>query len=74
MTLRDEIAIALFDAIDDLRISQGRIVADALLPIVERAAREAAVQGWHAHHSADGSCTYIEILNAIVARVMEGGE
>lgn len=48
-------------------------LAGALLPIIERAVREAAIAGWAARVFSERGQDY-ESTDAIVARVMEGGQ
>lgn len=49
MSVRDEMAEAMYQAFGgDIARVNFEGAADALMPLVERVAREAAVQGWHA--------------------------
>lgn len=73
MNLRDEIAkaAAQFDQSTEGKW-HGHQMADALMPIVERAVRDAAWQGASAH--SEKGRVYQADIDAIVRRVMEGGE
>ena len=76
MTLRDEIAKALAASNSWMLAHECRDSADALLPIVERVARNTI----EAYKRSGLSCADQECeacrgaIDAIVARVMEGGE
>jgi len=67
MSVRDEIARALRERCAVC----GEATADSLLPIVERVAREAAAAAISDRHSESQERA---IIDAIVRRVMEGGQ
>lgn len=82
MSLRDEIAQKLFFEEHGTMEQWGRedqyynppyyALADALMPLVERAAREAYDAGWNACYESHNGLSVVTPAET-VARIMEGG-